>query len=97
LRVYPGANAAFTLYEDENDTYNYEKGVYATIPITWVDDAQTLSIGERKGNFLGMLASREFRVVFVGEGHGTGIGQSEQPDRIVRYSGTTVTVKPPQR
>src|SRR5215469_7113578 len=97
LRVYRGANAAFTLYEDENDTYNYEKGVYATIPIAWDDATQTLSIGDRRGNFPGMLASREFRVVFVREGHGTGIGQSAQADSIVRYSGKTVTVKAPQR
>ena len=33
LRVYPGADGSFTLYEDENDNYNYEKGVYATIPL----------------------------------------------------------------
>jgi alpha-D-xyloside xylohydrolase len=97
LRVYPGANAAFTIYEDENDTYNYEKGVYATIPITWDDAAQTLSIGDRKGAFPGMLASREFRIVFVRDGHGAGIGPSAQPDSVVRYSGKTVTVTPQQR
>ena len=97
LRVYPGANAAFTLYEDENDTYDYEKGVYATIPITWDDATKTLSIGDRKGNFPGMLATREFRIVFVRDGHGAGIGPSAQPDRIVRYSGKTVTVTPQQR
>jgi alpha-D-xyloside xylohydrolase len=33
LRVYRGADGDFTLYEDENDNYNYEKGAYATIPI----------------------------------------------------------------
>ena len=32
LRIYRGADGDFTLYEDENDTYNYEKGAYATIP-----------------------------------------------------------------
>jgi alpha-D-xyloside xylohydrolase len=97
LRVYRGANAAFTLYEDENDTYNYEKGAYATIPIQWDEAEQTLNIGDRKGNFPGMLANREFHVVFVGDGHGAGIGPSAQPDRIVRYSGKTVAVAPPQR
>ena len=35
LRVYPGADGAFTLYEDEGDNYNYQKGKYSTIPITW--------------------------------------------------------------
>ena len=35
LRVYRGADGRFTLYEDEGDTYDYEKGQYATIPIIW--------------------------------------------------------------
>jgi alpha-D-xyloside xylohydrolase len=94
LRVYSGANAAFSLYEDQNDTYNYEKGAYAIIPIQWDDASQTLSIGDRKGDFPGMLASREFRVVFVREGHGIGIGASPQADRIVRYSGKAVRITP---
>src|SRR5439155_6048612 len=48
LRVYPGADGDFTLYEDEGDTYNYEKGKYATIPIHWNDATRTLTIGERR-------------------------------------------------
>ncbi len=67
LRVYPGADGDFTLYEDEGDTYNYEKGKYATIPIHWNDSTQTLTIGERKGSFPGMIESRAFNVVIVGE------------------------------
>ncbi|MBZ5625501.1 MAG: glycoside hydrolase family 31 protein [Acidobacteriia bacterium] len=94
LRVYRGASANFTLYEDENDNYNYEKGVYATIPVQWDEAGQTLNIGERKGSFPGMLANRIFRVVFVGEGHGTGIGGTAQIDRVVEYSGKPLTVKP---
>ena len=73
LRVYRGANGEFTLYEDENDGYNYEKGAYATIPIRWDEALQTLTIGERKGKFPGMLQSRNFRIVFVSENHGAGI------------------------
>jgi len=92
LRVYPGANGSFTLYEDENDGYDYEKGVYATIPMHWDDAGGTLTIGERQGRFRGMLETRTFRVVFAGEGHGTGIGQTAQADKIVAYTGTAVTV-----
>ncbi|HTQ57661.1 MAG TPA: glycoside hydrolase family 31 protein [Bryobacteraceae bacterium] len=92
LRVYQGADADFTLYEDEGDNYDYEKGAYATIPMHWDDSARSLTIGDRKGQFPGMLASRTFRVVFVGEGHGTGIGQTAQPDKVVEYSGAAVTV-----
>ena len=53
LRVYRGADGDFTLYEDENDNYNYEKGAYATIPLPWDDAAQTLTIGDRTGHFPG--------------------------------------------
>ena len=72
LRIYRGADGDFTLYEDENDNYNYEKGVYATIPLHWDDAAHTLTIGDRKGQFPGMLENRTFRVVFVRENHGVG-------------------------
>ena len=65
VRVYRGADGDFTIYEDENDTYNYEKGAYATIPLHWDDGKQSLTIGERHGQFPGMLQSRTFRVTFV--------------------------------
>jgi alpha-D-xyloside xylohydrolase len=94
LRIYRGASGSFTLYEDEGDSYDYEKGAYATIPLTWDDGAKTLTIGDRQGQFPGMLASRTFRVVFVGEGHGVGIAPSETVDKIVPYSGRSVTVTP---
>jgi alpha-D-xyloside xylohydrolase len=92
LRVYPGANASFTLYEDENDNYDYEKGVHATIPILWDDANRTLTIGERRGKFPGMPEHRAFRVVFVGDGHGAGIDLTAQPDKVVEYSGGKTNV-----
>lgn len=55
LRVYRGADGAFTLYEDQSDNYNYEKGAFATIPLTWNESSGTLTIGARKGKFPGML------------------------------------------
>jgi len=63
LRVYPGADASFVLYEDEGDNYNYEKGQYATIPMTWKNSSRTLTIGEQKGSYKGMLTKRSFTVV----------------------------------
>jgi alpha-D-xyloside xylohydrolase len=94
LRVYRGADGEFTLYEDENDNYNYEKGVHATIPFRWDDAKQMLTIGDRQGQFPGMLASRTVRVVFVGENHGVGIAPSDTPDKVVRYFGKQITVTP---
>ena len=63
MRVYPGADGTFTLYEDEGDSYNYEKGVHSTITFLWNDKSRTLTIGERKGEYPGMLKSRRFTVV----------------------------------
>ena len=62
LRIYPGADGTFTLYEDENDNYNYEKGAYTEILLTWNNDTKTLTIGNRKGNFKGMLKNRKFTI-----------------------------------
>jgi alpha-D-xyloside xylohydrolase len=93
LRVYRGASGDFTLYEDEGDSYDYEHGAYAVIPFHWDDPRQVLSIGERRGHFPGMLETRVFRIVFVSPGHGTGIHPTEKPDRIVRYSGDTITLR----
>ncbi len=92
LRVYAGADGDFVLYEDESDNYNYEKGVHATIAIHWDDANKKLSIGNREGEFPGMLKDRKFRVVLVRDGHGAGIGQTQQADKEVEYSGKAVAV-----
>ena len=63
IRIYPGADGTFTLYEDEGDNYNYEKGYYATITFTWNDKSRTLTIGTRQGGYEGMLLERQFTLV----------------------------------
>ena len=92
LRVYAGADGAFTLYEDEGDNYNYEKGACATIPFHWNESTRTLQIGKRRGNFHGMLKTRTFRVVWVSPDHGTGIPATGEADVIVHYTGQAVNV-----
>ena len=92
LRIYPGADGDFTIFEDENDTYNYEKGKYATIPLHWNDSSHTLTIGERKGSFPGMLESRDFELIVVEENHGAGVEPAQTPNRRLHYSGKEVTV-----
>ena len=82
LRVYPGADGSFTLYEDEGDNYNYERGVYSTITFVWNDKARTLTIGQRQGDYPGMLQKRQFTVVLPD-------GQSQNVD----YQGTEITIK----
>jgi alpha-D-xyloside xylohydrolase len=93
IRIYRGADGAFTLYDDEGDNYNYEKGKYSTISLAWNDAAGTLTIGPRQGKFPGMVKERAFRIVFVDEGHGSGVAETESADQIVKYTGKTLVVK----
>lgn len=82
LRVYEGADGEFTLYEDENDNYNYEKGIYSTITFTWNDAKNVLTISDRKGEFPGMLLERKFNIVLVGK-----------TNKVVDFKGKKVTVR----
>jgi alpha-D-xyloside xylohydrolase len=93
LRVYPGADGQFTLYEDEGDGYDYEKGVYATIGFRWDNGKRQLTIGKRQGIFPGMLRQRSFRIVMVKEGKGAGMELTRKPDRVIRYDGSEKVVK----
>ncbi len=93
LRIYRGADGDFTLYEDENDGYAYEKGAYATIPLHWDDAAHTLTIGDRKGSFPGMIESRSFRMVLVGENHGVGANAADDADKVLQYAGKQIKVQ----
>ncbi len=93
LRIYPGADACFTLYEDENDNYNYEKGIYATIDFYWNDAKRQLTIDDRKGAFPGMLEKRTFDIVLVKQNHGTGIEITDSPDKVVLYQGERQVVQ----
>ncbi len=80
--IYPGKDASFTLYEDEGDNYNYEKGQFSTIVMKWIDKARTLTIGKRDGSFKGMLPERQFNVRIVN-------GSS----KTVKYSGKKASLK----
>ena len=92
LYVFAGKDGAFTLYEDENDNYNYETGSYATIPFTWNQATQTLTIGARQGSFPGMLTNRTFRIVWVGSGRGVGVANTTTADSVVSYNGSAVQI-----
>ncbi|MBN1780318.1 DUF5110 domain-containing protein [bacterium] len=87
LRIYPGADGRFVLYEDENDNYNYEKGACSVIEFGWNDLKRELVIEDRKGEFPGMLAERQIQVVLVRENHGNGADMVRDPDRVIRYEG----------
>jgi alpha-D-xyloside xylohydrolase len=93
IRVYEGANGEYTLYEDENDNYNYEKGVYSTITFSWDDAKKVLTINNRKGTFPGILSERKFNIVKVTSDEGTGMNVDEKPKKVVVYNGQKILVK----
>jgi alpha-D-xyloside xylohydrolase len=93
IRVYPGADGSFTLYEDQGDSYNYEQGVYATIDFKWNDAAKTLTVAARKGEFPGMLKNRTFRIAWVRPGSGVGDTPAPAPDVEIHYTGEAVTIR----
>src|SRR5215472_4673102 len=68
--------------------------IHATIAFHWDDAKQTLTIGERKGTFPGMLTERRLQIVFVRENHGAGIAAESKPDKVVPYSGKQTSVTP---
>jgi alpha-D-xyloside xylohydrolase len=87
IRIYPGADGTFVLYEDENNNYNYEKGVFSTITFRWTDAKHQLTFDKRKGTFPGMSEKRTFQIVIVNNNKGTGTGITGKPDKTVQYSG----------
>jgi alpha-D-xyloside xylohydrolase len=93
LRIYPGADATFNLYEDENDTYQYEKGQFATIQFLWKDKENKLLLLDRKGSFPGMLQKKVFNLVIVKEGNGVGVKLAENINKSIAYMGNKIEIK----
>ena len=93
LYVYQGADGAFDLYEDDGLTYGYEKGAFTRIPLAYDDDAGTLTIGPRTGDFPGMAATRTFHVRWIAAGEAEAANLDAKPDDTLTYSGQAVVFK----
>jgi alpha-D-xyloside xylohydrolase len=93
LRIYPGADGAFTLYNDEGDNYNYEHGAHATTTVTWSDASHTLTFGARQGTYPHMPSDATFHIVLVQPSHGTGEAVTDSADKTVTYTGAATTVR----
>ena len=81
LHIYPGADGTFTLYEDEGDGYRYEEGIYTTITFHWNDKVRKLTIGQRKGQYPGMLQQRKFTIIWP-----------DGSSQVVAYDGNEITI-----
>lgn len=93
LYVYQGKDGQFNLYEDEGVNYNYEKGDYTIIPLSYNDQNKTLTIGKRKGNFQGMLQHRVFRIKWIGPEKPEALDFTSAADETIPYNGKKTTVK----
>ena len=83
------------LYEDEGDNYDYEHGAHSVIPMHWDDKSETLTIGDRRGSFPGMLEHRTFHIVRVTDAHGVGIASAPKADATVEFEGKAVSIRVP--
>ncbi|MCJ8155132.1 DUF5110 domain-containing protein [Chryseobacterium sp. SSA4.19] len=81
VKIYPGADADFVLYEDEFDNYNYEKGAFTEIPFHWNEKSKTLTVEARKGKFNGMIEKRNFSLLLP-----------DGQQKTVSYSGKKINV-----
>jgi alpha-D-xyloside xylohydrolase len=93
LRIYPGANGTFTLYNDEGDNYDYEKGAHSTTTLTWSDADRTLTFAPRQGTYPNMPRETTFHIVLAHSAHGTGEVPTATPDKTITYTGAELKVK----
>ena len=93
LNIYSGADASFNLYEDEGTNYNYEKGAFATIPISYNEASKTVTIGARKGSFNGMLQKRMFRINLITPNGNRRLDLDAKSDKEVFYTGEKLITK----
>ena len=93
LIVYTGKDGEFILFEDENINYNYEKGQFSMIPFSYNDENSILTIGERQGDFNGMLKERTFEILWVTREKKMGLNLDAPPDVTVKYNGSVKTIK----
>ena len=92
LWVYAGADGEYSFYEDDGESYGYERGEFARVPMRWDDAKRTLTLGARAGSFEGMLAERTLQVVLVEPGRPVGYSFEPAIAKTVRYTGDTVDV-----
>jgi alpha-D-xyloside xylohydrolase len=93
LRIYGGADASFTLYEDDGLSYGYEKGAFARIPLHWDDANRTLTLGKREGSFNGMLKDRTFNIVLITKTKPVAYAFEPVVEQVVRYRGAAFVMR----
>jgi len=79
LRVYPGHDGSFTLYDDAGDGYGYQRGEKSTIEVQWIERNRRLRIGARQGTYPGMPGAFAMKIVCA--------SAPESASQLIRYDG----------
>jgi alpha-glucosidase/alpha-D-xyloside xylohydrolase len=66
VTIYPGADGTFELYEDDGRTFDYARGQWTRVPMTWNDARRTFTIGPTSGS-IGGRPSRSIEVRLAGD------------------------------
>jgi len=85
LRIYPGADGTFTLYDDDGLTYGYERGQSSQVALTWNDKAGTLALGARRGSYPNMPAQRQMHVRLL--------RNKQWSEKDITYTGRPVNIR----
>jgi alpha-D-xyloside xylohydrolase len=93
LFVYTGKDASFSLYEDEGTNYNYEKGKFSAISLSYSEKAKSLTIGDRSGSYEGMTKERTFRIIVLNPKAARKLNIDQKADYTIRYNGKQQVIK----
>ncbi len=66
VQVYPGADGAFTLYEDDGRSFDYQRGDWMGIEMRWDDRQRRLTLARSAGSRARGPAERPIRVRAIG-------------------------------
>jgi len=80
LRVYPGASGTFTWFEDDGESFEYEKGKYLRVQCDWNDSARTLTLAIDPASSI--PTDRQIRVEAAGGGHPNTLTLGSQVTKI---------------
>jgi alpha-glucosidase/alpha-D-xyloside xylohydrolase len=81
LSIYPGSDGAFTIYDDDGTSFQFEKGEYAKIRGAWKDSTRELTLSLEKGSKLLPATPRAIEAQMIGGG-----------TRQLRFDGKPLTV-----
>ena len=87
IRIYAGADAQFTLYDDDGLTDNFNQGAFSEIVFDWNENNKTLTIGDLKGSFQPQIQALKFTIhVYDSDTH-------QPKSQIVDYKGEQIKVQ----